>query len=107
MRYTEAGKNEQKCWDKEGKEKSKCQIEKEPRFSGGLEGWGVFMEQNLNAQVAADAAAPRGLYPVTVQFVVNKQGELSKIKAISIPKGCQPCAAEAIRVLSKSPRWEP
>lgn len=97
----------QQGWDEVGKEIKNYVVEKEASFKGGLEGWRKYLEKKLNANVAADAGAPVGQYEVKVSFIVNREGYLSQVKAIDIPKACKPCAAEAVNVISSGPNWEP
>lgn len=82
-------------------------VEKEARFPGGMEGWKKYLERNLNANVAADDGATSGNYTVKVQFIVDKQGGISDVQAIDIPKACPACGPEAVRVIKKGPKWEP
>lgn len=104
--YRDKGANEQKGWDETGKEIKGFVVEREARFKGGPEGWRRFLEKNLNANVAADAGAPAGMYEVKVQFIVSKEGYVSNVKAVSIPPKCKPCAAEVINVITNGPAWE-
>lgn len=99
--------SDQKGWDENGKEIRNYVVEKEARFKGGSEGWKKYLQKNLNAMAAADANAPEGTYEVKVQFIITKEGYVSKVKAISIPAACKPCAGEAVSVISNSPAWEP
>ncbi len=101
------GKSDQKCWDRAGNEKLNCVIEKEARFKGGASGWSSFLEENLDASIAAESGAPVGHYAVTVQFIVSKDGAVSNVKPIGTPAGCPPCATEVVRVLNAGPNWEP
>ncbi|MCY7420744.1 MAG: hypothetical protein LH478_03265 [Chitinophagaceae bacterium] len=98
---------QQKGWDEEGKEIKNYVAERGARFKGGMDGWRKYLQKNLNANVAADAGAPVGTYEVKVSFVVNREGYVSKVKAVDIPKACKPCAVEAINVISSGPNWEP
>jgi protein TonB len=82
-------------------------VEKEARFPGGLEAWKKFLERNLNANVAADNGAPIGSYTVKVQFIVDREGVISNVQAIEVPKACPGCGAEAVKVIKKGPNWEP
>lgn len=97
----------QQGWDEEGKEIKNYVVEREARFKGGLEGWRKYLEKNLNANVAADAGAPAGTYEVKVSFIINREGYVSQVKAMEIPKACKPCAAEAVNVIASGPNWEP
>jgi len=105
--YNNGGADQQKGWDETGKEIRKFIVEREARFKGGSEGWKKFLEKHLNANIAAEANAPEGMYEVKVQFIINKEGYVTNVKAISVPATCKPCAGEAISVISNSPEWEP
>lgn len=105
--YNDNGVNQQKGWDETGKEVRNYIVEREARFKGGSDEWRRFLEKHLNPNVAADANAPVGMYEVTVQFIINKEGYVSNVKAISIPVKCKPCAGEAVSAISNSPEWEP
>jgi len=82
-------------------------VEKEAKFPGGMDGWKRYLERNLNANVAADDGAPPGNYTVKVQFIVDKEGGISNVQAIEIPKACPSCGPEAVKVIKKGPKWEP
>jgi hypothetical protein len=99
--------NEEKGWDEKGKEILGFVVEREARFKGGSEGWRRFLEKHLNANVAASSGAPVGQYQVKVQFIVSKEGYVSNVKAVEIPKACKPCATEVVSVLLNGPQWEP
>jgi protein TonB len=49
--------------------------------------------------------APAGNYRVTVSFVVARDGSISDVKAENDPG--YGTAAEAVRVVQKSPKWTP
>ncbi len=82
-------------------------VEKEAKFPGGMEGWRRYLERNLNANVASEDGAPVGNYTVKVQFIVDKEGGISNVEAIEVPKACPSCGTEAIKVIQKGPKWEP
>ncbi|HEX8461677.1 MAG TPA: energy transducer TonB [Segetibacter sp.] len=82
-------------------------VEKEAKFPGGMEGWKRYLERNLNANVAADDGAPMGNYTVKVQFIVDKEGGISNVTAIEVPKACPSCGPEAVKVIKKGPKWDP
>ena len=87
--------------------KTFTKVEHEAKFPGGLEAWKKYLERNLNANIAADNGAPAGLYTVTLQFVVDKNGMISNIETVQVPNACPDCGNEAIRVIKKGPKWEP
>ena len=82
-------------------------VEKEAKFAGGPDGWRKYLERNLDANVAANDGAPTGNYTVKVQFIVDKTGAISNVKAIEVPKTCPSCGPEAVKVIAKGPKWEP
>ncbi|WP_147202862.1 energy transducer TonB [Segetibacter aerophilus] len=88
-------------------EKVFFKVEKEARFPGGMQAWKKYLERNLNANVAADDGAPTGFYTVKVQFVVDKEGGISNVQAIEVPKACPTCGPEAVKIIKKGPKWEP
>ena len=80
-------------------------VEIEAEFPGKLNGWRRYLEKNLNANVPIDNGAPIGLYTVIVQFIVDKQGNVSGVKALTnMGYGME---AEVLRVINKSGSWEP
>jgi protein TonB len=67
--------------------------------------WEKFLRNNLNAEIPVENGAPAGAYKVIVQFVVDKEGKLSDIKALTeMGYGME---QEAIRVLKKATGWKP
>ncbi|MEO7982545.1 MAG: energy transducer TonB [Bacteroidota bacterium] len=72
------------------------------KFSGN---WKNFLERNLNPEVPVDNGAPAGRYSVVMQFVVDKEGAVSEIKALT--DHGYGLEQEAIRVLKKAPKWQP
>ena len=88
-------------------EKLFFKVEKEAKFPGGLEGWKRYLERNLNANVAADDGASAGYYTVKVQFIVDKEGTISEVQAVEVPRACPSCGPEAVKIIKKGPKWEP
>ena len=80
-------------------------VEIEASYPGGHSAWKKFLEQNLNAGVAANKKAPASVYTVVVQFVVDKEGKISDIKPLTTHGyGME---EEVIRILKKASRWQP
>jgi hypothetical protein len=94
----------QKGWDENGKELKHYVVEKEAKATVN---WKEYLERNLNPNVAADANAPAGTYTVKVQFLIDKEGNITNVVPVSIPDKCVQCAAEAVKVISNGPKWEP
>jgi len=77
-------------------------VEIEAKFTGN---WEKFLTRNLNGNVPGDNGAPAGSYTVIIQFVVDLEGNVSDIKALTAHGyGMED---EAIRVLRKATKWEP
>ena len=77
-------------------------VEVQARFDGN---WEKFLLRNLNAEVPIDNGAPEGSYTVLIQFVVDIDGTVSDIKALT--NHGYGLEEEAIRVLRKATKWEP
>jgi hypothetical protein len=76
-----------------------------PKFPGGQVEWRKYLERNLNAGVAAANGAAPGQYTVKVQFLVDKEGNISDISPITkIGHGME---EEVIRVIKLGPKWIP
>jgi periplasmic protein TonB len=80
-------------------------VEVEAYFPGGEQSWRSYLEQNLNPMVPITNKAPAGLYTVYIQFVVDLDGKVSAIKALT--KHGYGMEAEVMRILRKSPPWVP
>jgi protein TonB len=77
-------------------------VEIAAKFTGN---WVNFLLKNLRADVPVDNGAPEGTYSVIIQFVVDKEGNVSEVKALtSHGYGME---EEALRVIKKSNKWEP
>jgi len=80
-------------------------VDEEAYFPGGTGAWIQYLQTNLNAEVPVKNGAPEGNYTVYIQFVVNKDGKLEGIKALTkYGYGMEP---EVLRILRKSPPWVP
>lgn len=80
-------------------------VEVEASFPGGDGAWRKFLERNLRGDVASENGAPAGTYTVVVQFVVDKEGNVSDVKPLtSHGYGMED---EAVRVIKKGPQWKP
>ena len=77
-------------------------VEIDAKFLGN---WGKFLFKNLDSNVPVENGAPAGSYKVIIQFVVDLEGNVSDIKALTnYGYGME---QEAIRVLKKATKWEP
>ncbi|HET6996608.1 MAG TPA: energy transducer TonB [Chitinophagaceae bacterium] len=77
-------------------------VEVDAKFIGN---WEKFLTKNLNPDVPVSHGAPAGRYTVIIQFVVDLQGNVSDIKALTAHGyGME---EEAIHALKKATKWEP
>ncbi len=94
---------EEKKEDDENKIFDKVEIE--ASFPGGDSKWRQYLERNCNGQVASDNGAAEGTYQTVVQFVVDKEGNISDVKALTNHGfGME---EEAMRTIKKGPKWKP
>ncbi|MEK7225808.1 MAG: energy transducer TonB [Bacteroidota bacterium] len=80
-------------------------VEIEAKFPGGDEAWRKYVENNLKAETPVLYGAPAGSYTVIVQFVVDKDGNISDVRAVT--KHGYGMEGEVIRVIKKGPKWIP
>ena len=78
-------------------------IDKKPKFPGGIEQLLKYLSENIKYPKTAKDAGIQG--KVYISFVINKNGEVTDVKAI---KGVsKELDEEAIRVISTMPNWSP
>jgi protein TonB len=80
-------------------------VEIDASFPGGDSKWRRFLETNCNGQVASDNGAPEGTYTTVIQFVVDKEGNISDVR--SLTNHGYGMEEEAMRVIKKGPKWIP
>jgi hypothetical protein len=74
-------------------------------FPGGQKGWVNFLEENMDRDVPERNGAPTGNYLVIISFVIDKEGNLTELKAENDPGfGTK---EEALKIMKRSPRWIP
>lgn len=74
-----------------------------PLFPGGDEGMRNYLSKSIRYPSRAKNYGIQG--KVFVEFIVNKEGKVTEVKALnSIGGGCD---EEAIKVIKNMPRWEP
>lgn len=84
------------------RDKTYAKMERESYFPGGERAWRIFLQENLEYPAKAKRKNIQGI--VVVQFIVNTDGTISDIQAISGPEELQKAA---INVIKKSPNWVP
>lgn len=77
-------------------------VEIESEYPGGPTAWKRFLDRNLRFPQEALDNEVQGF--VVVKFIVDREGNVSDVEAISGP---QELRAEAIRVIKKSGKWTP
>ena len=80
-------------------------VQIEPSFPGGEKGWRQFLEKNLNVNFPVSKNAPKGTYTVVVQFVVDREGNISDLNALT--NHGYGMEEECLRVINISPKWNP
>jgi protein TonB len=90
---------------KEDESKVFEKVEVEAEFPGGLSAWQRYLQRNLNSNAPIDNGAPPGSYTVIVQFIVDKQGNISDVK--SLTNHGYGMEDEAIRAIKRGPKWTP
>jgi protein TonB len=93
----EAPKKEEEDWDK-----TFTKVEIESEYPGGAAAWQRYLNRNLRYPQEAIDNEIQGA--VVVQFIVDKEGNVSDVEAISGPNELR---NEAIRVIKKSGKWTP
>ncbi|HEY1115899.1 MAG TPA: energy transducer TonB [Chitinophagaceae bacterium] len=86
-------------------EQTFTKVEVEASFKGGEGAWRKYLERNLNASAPVDNGANPGSYTVVVQFIVDKEGNISDVKAMT--NHGYGMEEEAVRVIKRGPKWEP
>jgi hypothetical protein len=77
----------------------------ESSFPGGEREWRKYLERNLDANILAKNGCQSGTYPVVVRFIVNKEGIISDVQALTNHGfGMED---HVIRLIIKGPRWVP
>jgi protein TonB len=77
-------------------------VEIPAKFNGD---WKRFLLKKLNPEVPGEHDAPEGTYSVIIQFVVDKEGNISEVNPLTNHGfGMEQVA---VRVIKKAPQWEP
>jgi protein TonB len=77
-------------------------VEIEASFAGD---WPKFLQRNLNGEVAVNNGAPAGTYQVVIQFIVDREGNISDVKPLT--NHGYGMEEEAVRAIKKAPKWTP
>jgi periplasmic protein TonB len=77
-------------------------VEIESEYPGGMSAWQRFLNRNLRYPQEAMDQNVQGF--VMVMFIVDREGNVSNVEAVSGPEELR---GEAIRVIRKSGKWTP
>jgi hypothetical protein len=84
----------------------------EAQFPGGAQAWSMYLQQNLNSKLGRkyihlERDQTSATQTVLVSFLVDKEGNVTEVQ-VDNPADVHPkLAAEAVRVVSHSPKWNP
>jgi hypothetical protein len=85
--------------------KAFAKVDEEASFPGGSKAWVSFLSKNLGGFIPSENGAPYGKFTVIAQFIVDTDGSISGIKAITnFGYGMED---KVTGVLSKSGTWLP
>jgi periplasmic protein TonB len=93
---------EQPKKDEEDYDKTFTKVEIESEYPGGTSAWARFLNKSLQYPQEAQDNEIQGT--VIVKFIVDKEGNVSDVDAVSGPKELH---SEAVRVIKKSGKWTP
>lgn len=88
--------------DEEDYDKTFTKVEIESEYPGGSGAWARYLNKSLKYPQEAIDNEIQGT--VVVQFIVDKEGNVSDVEAVSGPDDLR---AEAVRVIKKSGKWTP
>ncbi|MFT3827063.1 MAG: TonB family protein [Chitinophagaceae bacterium] len=94
-----APKKEEEDWDK-----TFTKVEIESSYPGGMSAWARFLNKNLSNNYPQEAIDNEIQGTVVIQFIVDKEGVVSDVEAISGPAELREAA---IKVIRKSGKWNP
>ncbi|WP_416441619.1 energy transducer TonB [Phnomibacter sp. MR] len=78
-------------------------VENPAEFPGGPDAWRRYLERNLQYPDDAQENGTQGV--VKVQFIVDKEGNISEVQALNDPG--DGLAEEAVRIIKRGPKWTP
>lgn len=89
--------------DTEDYDKVFTKVENPAEFPGGPDGWRRYLERSLQYPESAQENGTQGV--VRVQFIVDKEGNISEVQALNSPG--DGLAEEAVRIIKRGPKWRP
>lgn len=80
-------------------------VVEEVSFPGGEKAWQEYLHKNIDTTIAKKNKAPNGTYTVIVQFIFDREGNTSDVKALT--NHGYGMEEEVIRVIKKTGIWMP
>ena len=80
-------------------------VEKPAEFNGGKRMFARYVERHLDQSVPKQMGAPAGVYEVKVEFIVDREGNISNVKAVTDHGYEMEFTAE--KLIKKGPKWIP
>lgn len=81
------------------------EVEIQAAFPGGQDGWRDYLIKNLDGTVPSKEGWKKGSYKILIQFVVEKDGTVNRVKAIN-HEGSK-TAEHCINLIKNGPKWTP
>jgi protein TonB len=78
-------------------------VENPAEFPGGQSEWTRYLQKNLRYPDGAIDNGTQGV--VRVQFIVDREGNISEVQSLNDPG--DGLAEEAVRIIKKGPKWKP
>ncbi len=80
-------------------------VEEEVSFPGGENAWLQYLQKNIDTNIPTKKKAPAGTYTVIVQFILDREGNISDVRALT--NHGYGVEDEVLRVIKKTSRWTP
>ena len=90
---------------KENRKKIYAKVKIKSAFPGGDSSWVQSIGTKLNQSIQLEKRAKKGKYLVSVQFVVDTDGSISNVKALT--SNGYGMEAEVLRAIKKKTKWLP
>lgn len=81
------------------------EVETEAAFPGEQDGWRNYLMKKLDGSVPAKEGWKKGSYKILIQFVVEKDGTVNRIKTVNY-EGSK-TAEHCINLIKNGPKWSP
>ncbi|MFN8265836.1 MAG: energy transducer TonB [Chitinophagaceae bacterium] len=88
-----------------GPEQILTKVDIEAKFPGGDAAWNLYVQQALERKIDKLVRDKRSFGTCEMQFIVDKEGKISNVEALSLKESL--LAKILTRILIDSPKWEP